>query len=87
MTLLDVVIFLPLVAFLIILALPKDNHDADPHVQPGRIARHFRGFARLDRPRLVRTARASSPSKPIMPGSIRRPSTITSASTASACGW
>ena len=28
MTLLDAVIFLPLLAFLIILALPKDNHNA-----------------------------------------------------------
>ena len=87
MTLLDVVIFLPLLAFLIILALPKDNQNAIRMFSLIASLAIFAGFARLDRSVLVRQPRASSPSKPISRGSSRRPSTITSASTASACGW
>ena len=44
MTLLDVVIFLPLVAFLIILVLPKENEDGIRTLQPGRVRWPFSWF-------------------------------------------
>ena len=73
-------LFLPLLAFLVALLLPKDNPGADPPGSPGHIAGdRFVVSLGLIAPVLVRTLRTVTRSRPISTGSIRRPFTITSA--------
>ena len=88
MTLLDAVIFLPLVGVPDHPGAAQGEPQRHPHVQPGRISLAiFVVSLGLIGAVLVRQRPASSPSKPTSLDQTRRPSTITSASTASACGW
>ena len=87
MTLLDLVIFLPLVAFLLILFIPKNSMRRNPALQPARFLAIFCVLAQAAWAVLVFEPRKIGFSKRICRGLIRRLSVITLRSTASACGW
>jgi len=86
MTLLDVVIFLPLVAFLMILFFPKSSVEGIRRFSLLASTVNLRSVAGVDRPYWF-----STPGRwtfvTICHGLIRLPSAITWRWMASACGW
>ena len=81
MTLLDVVLFLPLIGFLVLLLVPKSN-PSSRMARAGDLAGGFRRLAGAARCRTGSRLRPATPSRPTFRGSTIRRSAITSGWTA-----